>query len=62
MKKTNYLSMLQKKTDSELIELDPAVYKSDMIMELDSIIVITEFQSTVVKKFDEKRYRLYSNC
>ena len=47
---------------TELIELDPAVYKSDMIMELDSIIVITEFQSTVVKKFDEKRYRLYSNC
>jgi len=44
---------------TELIELDPAVYKSDMIMELDSIIVITEFQSTVVKKFDEKRYRLY---
>ena len=29
-------------------------------MELDSIIVITEFQSTVVKKFDEKRYRLYT--
>lgn len=47
---------------TELIELDPAVYKSDMIMELDNIIVITEFQSTVVKKFDEKRYRLYSNC
>lgn len=45
---------------TELIELDPAVYKSDMIMELDSIIVITEFQSTVVKKFDEKRYRLYT--
>lgn len=35
---------------TELIELDPAVYKSDMIMELDNIIVITEFQSTVVKK------------
>ena len=45
---------------TELIELDPAVYKSDMIMELDNIIVITEFQSTVVKKFDEKRYRLYT--
>jgi hypothetical protein len=45
---------------TELIELDPAVYKSDMIMELDSIIVITEFQSTVVKKFDEKRYRPYT--
>ena len=45
---------------TELIELDPAVYKSDMIMELDSIIVMTEFQSTVVKKFDEKRYRLYT--
>lgn len=45
---------------TELIELDPAVYKSDMIMELDSIIVITEFQSTVVKKFYEKRYRLYT--
>lgn len=45
---------------TELIELDSAVYKSDMIMELDSIIVITEFQSTVVKKFDEKRYRLYT--
>lgn len=37
---------------TELIELDPAIYKSDMIMELDSIIVMTEFQSTVVKKFD----------
>ena len=45
---------------TELIELDPAVYKSDMIMELDNIIVITEFQSTVVKKFDEKRYRPYT--
>ena len=45
---------------TELIELDPTVYKSDMIMELDNIIVITEFQSTVVKKFDEKRYRLYT--
>lgn len=45
---------------TELIELDPAIYKSDMIMELDSIIVMTEFQSTVVKKFDEKRYRLYT--
>ena len=45
---------------TELIELDPTVYKSDMIMELDNIIVITEFQSTVVKKFDDKRYRLYT--
>ena len=82
MKKTNYLSMLQKEdgfsfinlieeinwdirkydfksenltfNPTGLIELDPAVYKSDMIMELDNIIVITEFQSTVVKNSMKK--------
>ena len=48
---------------TELIELDPAVYKSDMIMELDNIIVITEFQSTVVKKIRWKKIQIiYSNC
>ena len=45
---------------TELIELDPKVYKTDMIMELDNLIVLTEFQATIVKTMDEKRYRLYT--
>ena len=31
-----------------------------MILELDHLIVLTEFQSTIVKTIDEKRYRLYT--
>lgn len=45
---------------TELIELDPKIYKTDMILELDNLIVLTEFQSTIVKTPDEKRYRLYT--
>lgn len=45
---------------TELIELDPKIYKTDMILELDHLIVLTEFQSTIVKTIDEKRHRLYT--
>mgnify|MGYP000485083657 FL=1 len=45
---------------TELVELDPKIYKTDMMLELDHLIVITEFQSTIVKTPDEKRYRLYT--
>lgn len=45
---------------TELIELDPKIYKTDMILELDHLIVLTEFQSTIVKTINEKRYRLYT--
>lgn len=45
---------------TELIELDPKIYKTDMILELDHLIVLTEFQSTIVKTIDEKQYRLYT--
>lgn len=45
---------------TELVELDPNIYKTDMILELDHLIVLTEFQSTIVKTIDEKRYRLYT--
>lgn len=45
---------------TKLIELDPKIYKTDMILELDHLIVLTEFQSTIVKTIDEKRYRLYT--
>lgn len=45
---------------TELIELDPKIYKTDMILKLDHLIVLTEFQSTIVKTIDEKRYRLYT--
>lgn len=45
---------------TELIELDPKIHKTDMILELDHLIVLTEFQSTIVKTIDEKRYRLYT--
>lgn len=45
---------------TELVELDPKIYKTDMILELDYLIVLTEFQSTIVKTIDEKRYRLYT--
>lgn len=45
---------------AELVELDPKIYKTDMILELDHLIVLTEFQSTIVKTIDEKRYRLYT--
>lgn len=45
---------------TELIELDPKIYKTDMILELDHLIVLTKFQSTIVKTIDEKRYRLYT--
>lgn len=45
---------------TELIELDPKIYKTDMILELDHLIVLTEFQSTIVKTIDEKRCRLYT--
>lgn len=45
---------------TELIELDSKIYKTDMILELDHLIVLTEFQSTIVKTIDEKRYRLYT--
>ena len=45
---------------TELIELDPKIYKTDVILELDHLIVLTEFQSTIVKTPDEKRYRLYT--
>lgn len=45
---------------TELVELDPKIYKTDMILELDHLIVLTEFQSTIVKTPDEKRYKLYT--
>lgn len=45
---------------TELVELDPKIYKTDMILELDHLIVLNEFQSTIVKTPDEKRYRLYT--
>lgn len=45
---------------TELVELDPKIYKTDMILELDHLIVLTEFQSTIVKTIDEKRYKLYT--
>lgn len=45
---------------TELVELDPKIYKTDMILELNHLIVLTEFQSTIVKTIDEKRYRLYT--
>lgn len=45
---------------TELVELDPKIYKTDMILELDHLIVLTEFQSTIVKTIDEKQYRLYT--
>ena len=45
---------------TELVELDPKIYKTDIILELDHLIVLTEFQSTIVKTPDEKRYRLYT--
>ena len=45
---------------TELIELDPKVYKTDMIMELDDVIVLTEFQSTPMRTIDDKRCRLYT--
>ena len=45
---------------TELVELDPKIYKTDMILELDHLIVLTEFQSTIVKTIDEKRYRIYT--
>ena len=45
---------------TELVELDPKIYKTDTILELDHLIVLTEFQSTIVKTIDEKRYRLYT--
>lgn len=45
---------------TELVELDPKIYKTDMVLELDHLIVLTEFQSTIVKTIDEKRYRLYT--
>lgn len=45
---------------TELVELDPKIYKTDMILELDHLIVLTEFQSTIVKTPDEKLYRLYT--
>ncbi len=45
---------------TELIELDPKVYKTDLIMELDHLIVLTEFQATPVRTMDEKRFRLYT--
>lgn len=39
---------------TELVELDSKIYKTDMILELDHLIVLTEFQSTIVslKDFD----------
>ena len=43
---------------TELIELDPKIYKTDMILELDHLIVLTEFQSTIVKTIEEKRNRI----
>lgn len=45
---------------TELVELGPKIYKTDMILKLDHLIVLTEFQSTIVKTIDEKRYRLYT--
>ena len=45
---------------TELVELDPKIYKTDMILELDHLIVLTEFQSTIVKTIDEIRYTLYT--
>lgn len=45
---------------TELVELGPKIYKTDMILELDHLIVLTEFQSKIVKTIDEKRYRLYT--
>ena len=45
---------------TELIELDPTVYKTDMIMELDNVIVLTEFQSTPMRIKDDRRCRLYT--
>ena len=45
---------------TELIELNPKVYKTDMIMELDDVIVLAEFQSTPMRTQDNRRCRLYT--
>ncbi len=45
---------------TELVELDPTAYKTDMIMELDHVIVLTEFQSTPMRTRDDRRCRLYT--
>lgn len=60
IKKIDFKSENLTYNPTELIELDPKIYKTDMILELDHLIVLTEFQSTIVKTIDEKRYRLYT--
>lgn len=60
IKEINFESKNLTYNPTELIELDPKIYKTDMILELDHLIVLTEFQSTIVKTPDEKRYRLYT--
>lgn len=60
IKKIDFKSENLTYNPTELIELDPKIYKTDMILELDHLIVLTEFQSTIVKTIDEKLYRLYT--
>lgn len=60
IKEINFESENLTYNPTELVELDPKIYKTDMILELDHLIVLTEFQSTIVKTPDEKRYRLYT--
>lgn len=60
IKEINFESENLTYNPTELVELDPKIYKTDMILELDHLIVLTEFQSTIVKTIDEKRYRLYT--
>lgn len=60
IKKIDFKSENLTYNPTELIELDPKIYKTDMILELDHLIVLTEFQSTIIKTIDEKRYRLYT--
>lgn len=43
----------------EQIVIEPSLYKPDLIVRIDDIILMIEFQSTAVKTKDKKRFRVY---
>ncbi|WP_299526319.1 hypothetical protein [uncultured Methanobrevibacter sp.] len=45
---------------TELLEINPKLYHADFIMELDHVILITEFQSTYIDLHDKRQFRLYT--
>ncbi len=54
------ITSMVKFNPTELMEIDLKAYRSDLIIELDHIILIFEFQSTKIYLDDKRRFNIYT--